>query len=789
LPASIRPALSPLTPALAAAFFVAAGTALLIYRGLMPAQGWLLPGVLAAVVLLFATLRWLRRFALRVAALTLAAALAAAGTATQFYADVAADAEALAGSQGTRGVLRVNSDATISVYGAYSTAELLCGDGRRAQVRLNWAQDETPAALGSTLEATFDFSALREADEMLFCQGICGSVRLTQHGEPRFANDIPGAIAAFRAQRTQYLAAMGGVGAALNSAMLLGDRQRLSEDPAYQDFKVTGLTHLIAVSGSHLAVIAALLSWLLRRLPIARVVSFAALVATLSAYVILTACQPSAIRAAIMVFCGSLSLLGGRRAHSPSALVLAATGMILVSPANAFSLGFWLSVFSVLGLVLFTPLVSDWLLALFGGLRSLPRLLRRPTNTLLELVALTLTAQLAVQPLSTPFFAMISCISPLANLAAAPLMTLMVGAGIVLFCLPLPLLELLQPLVALLNGLGDLLVAITAVLARLPFASVPATVELVPALLGALAAASLLYLLWPRATAARARGLAAVALVALLALQVVAPRMTPPSLVMMDIGQGDALLIRDGPRSVLIDTGPSDSALLHALARAGVTRLDCVVITHLDSDHCGALDALLGTVIVGEVVFARGLLGAGLNDEVFGTAGELVGTEGLRELGAGDRLSLSGRLWAETLWPEALAQEGGNEESVCMLLHYDAQKDGIDEASVLLTGDAEAPELQQMIANGSLAQRQIDIIKVGHHGSNDSLRPEQLQELAPQLALISAGANNRYGHPTAGTLTALADADVPVLRTDTNGDVTVDFNASGFSVRCATISE
>jgi competence protein ComEC len=88
-----------------------------------------------------------------------------------------------------------------------------------------------------------------------------------------------------------------------------------------------------------------------------------------------------------------------------------------------------------------------------------------------------------------------------------------------------------------------------------------------------------------------------------------------------------------------------------------------------------------------------------------------------------------------------------------------------------------------------LANRQIDIIKIGHHGSDDAVRGEQLRQLSPQLALISVGNNNRYCHPTKETMQTLADANLPILCTKDYGDVTIEFEADGFNVRCAKILE
>jgi competence protein ComEC len=532
-------------------------------------------------------------------------------------------------------------------------------------------------------------------------------------------------------------------------------------------------------------------------------VELALVTGLLVSYVFLTGLQPSAIRACVMTFIASSALFVGRRGHIPSALAAAAVGMLSLHPPTAFSVGFWLSVYAVFGLTIFCPLITRWLgcllpsseaLALVGerlpplsGRRG-PRMFRALRRALLEPLALTVTAQMATLPITAPLFATISLVSPLANLLVTPFVTLLVGVGIAALCL-MPLLGPLGPLLIIgLCAVADLAIVVAGWCARLPFACLAVSFDLVVVNVCALSVAALVYRLWPQPSRRRSLiGTAALTLVAV-ALSLTALLPAAPQVVMLDVGQGDAILVREGRTNVLIDTGESDATLLRALARQGVGRLDAVIITHLDKDHSGALDALNGTIPVEHVYFAAGLPETRATDEALRTADLLLGEGVPEELARGDVLRLGDSIEMVMLWPKRRVTDGGNEESVCLALNYDPDGDGNAQARMLLPGDAEAPELTGLLAAMPEDDAYFNILKVGHHGSTDAVTVAQLEQMGCRLAFISVGRDNRYGHPTPETLAVLEQAGATVYRTDLNGDITLHFEREVFTVICDTMA-
>jgi competence protein ComEC len=685
----------------------------------------------------------------------------------------------------------VTGDAKASELTAYSLAKIALSSGKTVAVRIYWQTDQEPMLSGQSARATISAKPLTERNAYLAMSGLSATASLSDIQDIHFAGDTFGAISARRAANSELIAQTNSAGAALVQGMVLGDTRALDGTDTAHNFKVTGLMHLVAVSGSHLAVIAALLGWALERTSCRRWLKTAILVLLLALYVVLTGFQPSAIRSAIMASVGAVSFVTGRRRHTPSLLCAAALLMLALDPSNTFDVGFWLSVFAVLGISMFYPLASSLLMfkkdfAEAAGIRKHEHSAAKTAKKFVEIyiaqpTALTVVAQAATLPLSAAFFGMFSVISPLANLLAAPFATVIVAGGIFALTInqfsdPLALI-----LLELLSAIADLMNTLVAWLASLPLVATPFYAELSLAIVAVVILGAAVYAFWRHITKRLCCCLLAAALAFALVGAAWAPATIAPQLVVMDVGQGDALLVREGANTLLVDTGPSDSALIKALARQGVQHLDAVVLTHLDADHVGALDALYGTVSTDRVYLADGLLQATRAATVKEQAQKLTGNMGAQTLQHGDRIQIGKTLSALVVWPVEPALNGENEESVCLLLQYDYEGDGIVEFQSLLMGDAERVELEQIAAGDKLAD--VDIIKVGHHGSTDAVGSEQLLALNTKIALISAGRNNRFGHPTTATLSELEQAQAQALRTDLLGDISISFNRNQLDVR------
>jgi competence protein ComEC len=277
-----------------------------------------------------------------------------------------------------------------------------------------------------------------------------------------------------------------------------------------------------------------------------------------------------------------------------------------------------------------------------------------------------------------------------------------------------------------------------------------------------------------RGTPRRGR-LAAVAAAATLALAVAVPGSgggasvgpaTGLRISVLDVGQGDAILLQPGSSpAVLVDGGPPGEGLAEKLRSAGVERLGVAVVTHDQSDHVGGIEELLGRVPIERLVYAAA--GRRLRAEA-GAAGALP-----KRLARGAALR-SGELRLEAIWPprELLGAALGGADPNRRALVLVARWHGF---SMLLTADAEAEA-------APLDPGPVDVLKVAHHGSEDSGLDALLDRVAPRLAVISVGEGNSYGHPAPATLATLAAHGIRTVRTDRDGSVVLEVGQGEIAV-------
>jgi competence protein ComEC len=540
--------------------------------------------------------------------------------------------------------------------------------------------------------------------------------------------------------------------AALARGFVLGDDEEVDE-ATKEDFRRAGLSHLLAVSGQNVTLLALLAMPLLGALGVPLRERLVWVLALIVVYVPVAGAGPSIQRAAVMGALGLLATLGGRRSSRFYALAVAAVVTLAVDPGIAADVGWQLSFAAVLGILLLAASLRRGIAARLGD---------GPwRRALAEGLAMTIAATLATAPLIAFHFETFSTTTLAANVlalpAVAPAMWLgMCGAGLA----QLPGVPL-EPL----NGLNALLLAYIAQVAG--WCAAPEWAELSVHLGGGglvasyagLGAGILLWRRWP----AQAFALAACALLLVVPLPSWGGGATAgpePGLrvSVLDVGQGDAILLQPaGAPAVLVDGGPPGAGLIGKLEDAGVDRLGAAVVTHDQSDHAGGIEELLGAVPVERLLFAR--LGRDL------LAGAAAAGAQPQRIAAGRELR-SGQLRLRVLWPpeELLGSASQGEDPNRLALVIEARW---RDFTMLLTADAEAEA-------AFFEPGPVDVLKVAHHGSEDAGLDGLLDRVRPQLAVISVGEENPYGHPTARTLAALERHRVPTLRTDADGTIEID---------------
>jgi competence protein ComEC len=557
-----------------------------------------------------------------------------------------------------------------------------------------------------------------------------------------------------------------------------------------EDFRRSGLAHLLAVSGQNVALLALLAMPGLALLGLPLRIRLLWLLALIACYVPLAGAGPSIQRAGVMGGLSVLATLVGRRASRLYALALAMVVTLAVDPDIAGDVGWQLSFAAVLGIFLLAAPIRTAITARPLAPGSLAR-------TLCDGVAMTLAATIATAPLIAFHFGQLPVLTLVANLLALPAVApamwlgMLAAAGGQVPGFPVEVLNAFDaPLLAY-------IAQVAAWCGRPEWACLE--VELGGAGLAAsylaLAVGSLgvLRLLHRRriaalrrrrhlASAARRRRLprgfkrAAIAAAALmLAIALVGPALpgkrgvsaAPASglrISVLDVGQGDAILFQPaGAAPLLVDGGPAGQRLAAKLASSGVDRLAAAVVTHDQSDHAGGIEELLGAIPIDRLLYAA------VGRDILADA-HAAGTVTQR-LSKGAQLR-DGGLRLEAIWPPSELLPGSEEDPNHLALVLLARW---HDFSILLTADAEAESVP-------LDPGPVDVLKIAHHGSDDSGLGSMLDRIRPKLAVISVGEGNSYGHPTPQTLAVLAAHHVRVLRTDRDGTIVLDVRRDAFVV-------
>lgn len=647
----------------------------------------------------------------------------------------------------------VTSEPSEGTYGISCTADAYARDTgtRRATVRLT-AQEAF--SIGARLHLVGRIEPLDDSDwaRSRLMRGEVASVDVVHVNEMA----QPDGFDPIRDLRAAALAAIdpaASAARALVAGTVCGSTAELAGTDAQEVFARTGLSHLVAVSGSHLALIASFVERALGRTRVRRTNRFAIIGGLSIAYVVFTGGAPSAVRSAAMVCASFAAQVGRRRGHGISALALSACGFVALRPGVVYDLGFQLSATSVLFIQLFGRYLAH-LIARMGAPAA-------PA----EALSLTLAAQWATLPLTLPIFGELSLVAPLANLVVGPLMSALLLVGLIATgaaAIAAPL----APLLEIPCALARLSIFVAELLGAIPLASVPVAVEDGRYLI-LYAVAAAVYLAWPdpgRIPLLVGTGAAAACGAVWLVRWLL---FAPASITVLDVGQADAILVRDGSSCILMDAGV-DEVVVEALARNRVFELDAVVISHWDRDHWGGLPAVLETIPVDRVLVAAGAADA-MPEELAG-----AGSFELAELRAGDVLSVGG-FTCEVVWPRMAVEGSENADSLVLDVQYDA--DG-RELSALLTGDTERDQEHAYVSEVG----DIDVLKLGHHGSAESVDAAVLDALTPEIAIASAGAHNAYGHPTEECIGAVRDSGAAMLCTKDVGDVTVEPAEGGVRV-------
>jgi competence protein ComEC len=722
-----------------------------------------LPGWLVGVLVLLGAVLVVRRRRLgELAAVQVAWLLAGAAVAASVLLNVAAVAQSPVAGLARAGasvhvVLEVRSDPVLK-KGKFSTyvmfrAQLSSVIGRgsryrvRAPVLVIADADWRSVRLDSRIRAVGRLDAA-ESDDL--------AAMLATRGPPSVL-DRPARV--FRVAdrvRAGIRAAVASQPAgprALVPALVDGDGGALPDD-IVADFRASGLTHLIAVSGTNLTLVVGFVLIVARWIGVrARGLIVVGALGVVG-FVLLARAEPSVVRAAAM---GAVALIGmgsGGRERGTRALGVAVFALMLFDPWLATSVGFALSACATAGILLLGPSWRDALM------RWLPQWVA-------EAIAVPLAAQLACTPLVAAISGQVSIVAVLANLLAA------VAVG------PATVLGLVGGLVAVVaRPVGQLIAAPGAwcawwiIMVAKRTASLPVAVlgwsTSARAIIGLTLLCLVLALVLGSLLARRGLsvGIAAV-LLAVMLVPLPTPGWPPPGwiLVACDVGQGDGLVLNAGNGAgVVVDTGPDPALMNSCLRRLRITSVPLVVLTHFHADHVDGLSGVLEGRRVGGIEVTTVADPEERSRFVRGLA-ERAGVP-VQEVTYGETRTVGPLHWQVLAPSEDPPPESDSRPNDASIVLY-VETRGI---RILMMGDEEPPT-QKRLAR-LVPDLKVDVLKVAHHGSRYQ-DAELIAGLGAKLALISDGVGNDYGHPAPETIRMLERDQVVVKRTDTDGDLAV----------------
>ncbi|MDQ0218237.1 DNA internalization-related competence protein ComEC/Rec2 [Peribacillus cavernae] len=551
------------------------------------------------------------------------------------------------------------------------------------------------------------------------------------------------------------------------SALLFGEQKEINEEEL-SDFQRLGLVHLLAISGLHVSFLAGMVFYSGIRLGVTRERMNLALLILLPIYVILSGASPSVWRACLMAMLFFLLSLAKKNLSITKSIIIVYISLLFIQPYMLFDIGFQLSFAAAFSMIMSSAIFS------------------RSESKILQLFMISFICQLSTLPILTFHFYEISVLGVLLNIVFVPLYSFLLPFSIAAFIIHIVYPPAGDFFIYFLNMVFTLSNEAAGLAARLPLASIAfgkPTFIIMLLLVGSLL---LFFIFWDLSSFKTAKYyLAALALI--MSFQLHIEKMSPyGEVVFIDIGQGDAILIKlpFDRGNYLIDTGgrllfkqeswkkrrksftTGKDIIVPLLKSKGVDRLDKLILTHPDADHIGSTGEIIEEITVKEMIIGRGTEQEYVEKGVI----EKARAAGLKitTVQRGDQWKMGDAAFY-ILHPYR-EEENPNESSVIIYAVFGGQR-------WLFTGDLGVEGEEQILK--VFPHLRADVLKAGHHGSKTSTSDMLLDHLKPRTAIISAGKRNRYGHPHAEVVEALQRRRITIYRTDINGGILYRFSDDG----------
>ena len=587
--------------------------------------------------------------------------------------------------------------------------------------------------------------------------------------------------------------------------LLLGDSSKIDEN-IEENFKITSLTHILAVSGAQVSyIIAAMYSLLKRKIGIqkTRVVIIVALIF----YMALTGFSPSIVRAGIMGIILMISGLVFRKNDIINSIAISLFFMLIHNPYLLENVGLQLSYLGTIGIIGFNKTIILILKNIQIRNRKWKYKINRKLILLIskikEILAVTMSASLAVVPVMIYHFNLFGTYFLITNLLASIIIGPITLLGTSLVIISFISINIAKILSYILKFLIDILLFISS-FSKLPISKIYIPTPKIPYIIIIYLSLIISFFIYkafhernPNTTILRVRNLLAlvkykfkqnrddvikkiVIISIIISLFIIfIPRDLKINFV--DVGQGDStFIITPKNETILIDGGGSntgsfdvgENTLLPYILDKGYNKIDLMIISHFDSDHVGGLLTILEEIKVEKVLIAK----QEEQSENYKRFLNIVKEKNIPVIVGkrGDKINIEKDLYLDILFPESeqIKENIINNNSLVFNMHY-------NNFSILFTGDIEEIAEKRIIEITNKSRLKADIIKIPHHGSKTSSTRELLEIVLPKIALIGVGKDNLFGHPSSETIDKLDGLKIKTYRTDINGEIMINVNKSG----------
>lgn len=562
--------------------------------------------------------------------------------------------------------------------------------------------------------------------------------------------------------------------------MTIGDTFYVSEE-VEEYFRLSGITHLLAVSGSNVTYIITVTKYIFEKIFGKNLSNFISIIMIIL-FVLISGASPSVVRAGIMASILIFAEILAKAPNTFSTITTTAFIMLLFNPLIICDVGFILSFGGTIGIVLFNNTIVDYFNLKFSFFSN-----NKLFKYFIEIISVSLSAQIVLLPVMWHFFNTISIVSLLTNVLVGPFVGIITVLGIITYFLGILYLPFGKLVSYSVYILISILILISKCCSKIPYGNI--TIPTPNFLIILIYYLSIVFISHKIKSQNKFQinnsylKIVKTIISILIIIQTIIS-IYPKEYIeidFIDVGQGDSTLIKTSKGNVLIDGGGSensdydvgDKVLVPYLLDNTNGCIDILFISHFHEDHAEGCISVLERLKVKKIVIGLQAKQSELYTKVLKLAKEK--NIPIITLVSNDIISL-GDVSFKVLFPseEIMIDDDLNNNSLVIRLDY-------YNTSMLFTGDIEKEAEKLLINNNKTIDNtlDVDILKVAHHGSNTSTVKEFIKVVTPKISLIGVGENNKFGHPTDDVLKRLEDSNSLIFRTDRDGEISIILNKNG----------